>query len=103
MFSFSFVLSQKRQFFAEFFGENILKITTSVPEKRLRLGCALSIEGLPDLIFAYENPNLGNFGGLENVGMFYCPFGIFYDHWVNVLLIWYFLVTWFILARLGML
>jgi hypothetical protein len=29
---FSFVLSQKRQFFAEFFGENILKILTSVPE-----------------------------------------------------------------------
>jgi hypothetical protein len=29
---FSFVLSQKRQFSAEFFGENILKIITSVPE-----------------------------------------------------------------------
>jgi hypothetical protein len=28
---FSFVLSQKRHFFAEFFGENILKIITSVP------------------------------------------------------------------------
>jgi hypothetical protein len=28
---FSFVLSQKRQFFANFFGENILKIITSVP------------------------------------------------------------------------
>jgi hypothetical protein len=26
-----FVLSQKRQFFAKFFGENILKIITSVP------------------------------------------------------------------------
>jgi hypothetical protein len=29
--SFSFVLSQKRQFFAKFFGENIQKIVTSVP------------------------------------------------------------------------
>jgi hypothetical protein len=28
---FSFVLSQKRQFFAKIFGENILKIITSVP------------------------------------------------------------------------
>jgi hypothetical protein len=28
---FSFVLCQKRQFFAKFFGENILKIITSVP------------------------------------------------------------------------
>jgi hypothetical protein len=28
---FSFVLSQKRQFLANFFGENILKIITSVP------------------------------------------------------------------------
>jgi hypothetical protein len=28
---FTFVLSQKRQFFAEFFGENIFKIITSVP------------------------------------------------------------------------
>jgi hypothetical protein len=28
---FGFVLSQKRQFFAKFFGENILKIITSVP------------------------------------------------------------------------
>jgi hypothetical protein len=28
---FSFVLSQKRQFFAEFFGKNIFKIITSVP------------------------------------------------------------------------
>jgi hypothetical protein len=32
---FSFVLSQKRQFFAEFFGENISKIITSVPGLRL--------------------------------------------------------------------
>jgi hypothetical protein len=29
---FSFVLSQKRKFFAEFFGINILKIITSVPD-----------------------------------------------------------------------
>jgi hypothetical protein len=28
---FSFVSSQKRQFFADFFGENILKIRTPVP------------------------------------------------------------------------
>jgi hypothetical protein len=28
---FSFVMSQKRQFFRSFFGENILKIITSVP------------------------------------------------------------------------
>jgi hypothetical protein len=27
----SFILSQKRQFFADFLGENILKIITSVP------------------------------------------------------------------------
>jgi hypothetical protein len=32
---FSFVLSQKRLFFAEFFGENILKIITSVPGKSM--------------------------------------------------------------------
>jgi hypothetical protein len=32
---FSFVLSQKRQFFADFFGENIFKIITSVPGDRL--------------------------------------------------------------------
>jgi hypothetical protein len=30
-FKFSFVLSQKRQVFAQFFGENILKLITSVP------------------------------------------------------------------------
>jgi hypothetical protein len=30
---FSFVLSQKRQFFAKFFGENILKIITLVPDE----------------------------------------------------------------------
>jgi hypothetical protein len=29
---FSFVLTQKRQFFAKFFGENIFKIIASVPE-----------------------------------------------------------------------
>jgi hypothetical protein len=29
---FSFVLSQKRQFFAKFVGENIFKIITSVPD-----------------------------------------------------------------------
>jgi hypothetical protein len=29
---FSFVLSQKRQFFADFFGKNVLKIVTSAPE-----------------------------------------------------------------------
>jgi hypothetical protein len=28
---FSFILSQKRHFFANFFGKNILKIITSVP------------------------------------------------------------------------
>jgi hypothetical protein len=31
IFKFGFVLSQKRNFFAKFFGENILKIITSVP------------------------------------------------------------------------
>jgi hypothetical protein len=34
---FSFVLSQKGHFFAELFGENIFKITTSVPDARLGL------------------------------------------------------------------
>jgi hypothetical protein len=33
--SISFVLSQKRQFFAIFFGENILKIITSVPGRKV--------------------------------------------------------------------
>jgi hypothetical protein len=35
----SFVLRQKRHFFANFFGENILKIITSVPGQTLTLTC----------------------------------------------------------------
>jgi hypothetical protein len=35
---FTLVLSQKRQFFAIFFGENIFKIITSVPERTQGLG-----------------------------------------------------------------
>jgi hypothetical protein len=36
---FSFVLSQKRQFFAKFFGENIFKIITSIPALVDNLKC----------------------------------------------------------------
>jgi hypothetical protein len=43
---FSFVLSQKRQFFAEFFGENISKIITSVPGDRFTwCDCTVFSEG----------------------------------------------------------
>jgi hypothetical protein len=59
---FSFVLSQKRQFFLNFFGEDILKIITSVPETQrffqlvFLLPTSIRLDFISGLLKNDENP-----------------------------------------------
>jgi hypothetical protein len=69
-----FVLSQKRQFFAEFFGENILKIITSIPghpaDRFLFMDIDFSTAPMLTMVSACQSDGCHIFSQFSNFGRF---------------------------------